>query len=272
MSKFEVKGKNVLITGAASGIGKELSALFARDGANLILDGRPSSKDALEAWAAELRSKYGVKVWVFHIDLAGEKGAETLYMSAKEAAGTIDAVINNAGIMEYGEFLNIDYDRQDYMIRVNVLAPYRLTRLALADMVKSGKGRIMNLSSCSAFQPTVYHATYGASKAFIQNMSEAVNAEVRGTGIKVLTFSPPYTKTPAFKKGNLPAKMFWYNISGLSDPELTARKGYKAFKEGKTICIPGPMNWLMHSIVVRISPHGMLNAVSLWAMKDQNKK
>jgi uncharacterized protein len=269
MSKYEVKGKNVLITGAASGIGKELSLLFARDGANLVLDGRPSNREALESWAGELRSKYGVKVWPFHFDLADEKGPERLYESAKEAAGTIDVVINNAGILEYGEFRNTDYSKQDYMIRVNVLALYKLTRLALADMVKSGSGRIMNLSSCSAFQPTVYHAVYGASKAFVQNMSEAVNAEIKGTGVKVLTFSPPYTRTPALKKGNMPARIFWYNISGLWDPAVTAQRGYSAFKQGKTICIPGPMNWLMHSIIVRLSPHNLLNTISLWAMKGK---
>jgi uncharacterized protein len=269
MSKFEVKGKNVLITGAASGIGRELSLLFARDGANLVLDGRPSSREALESLAKELRDKYNVKAWTFHFDLSEEKGPDSLYESAKEAAGAIDILVNNAGILEYGEFLKVDYGKQDYMIRVNVLAPYKLTRLALADMVKAGSGRIMNLSSCSAFQPTVYHSVYGASKAFVQSMSEAVNAEIKGTGVKVLTFSPPYTKTPALKKGGMPDKIFWYNISGLWDPAVTAQKGYQAFKEGKTICIPGPMNWLMHSIVVRLSPHNLLNAISLWAMKGE---
>jgi len=269
MSKFEVRGKNVLITGAASGIGKELSRLFAIDGANLILDGRPSNREALDAWADELRSKYGVKVWPFHIDLTEEKGPERLYESAKEAAGKVDVVVNNAGILEYGEFVDVDFNKQDYMVRVNVLALYELTRLAVADMVKSGSGRVMNLSSCSAFQPTVYHAVYGASKAFVQSMSEAVNAEIKGTGVKVLTFSPPYTKTPALKKGNMPAKIFWYNISGIWDPAMSAKKGYEAFKQGKTICIPGPMNWLMHSVVVRLSPHNLLNAISLWAMKAQ---
>jgi uncharacterized protein len=269
MSKYDVKGKNVIITGAASGIGRELSLLFARDGANLVLDDVPGKGDTLDQWANELSSKYNVKVWPFHIDLAEETGPEKLYESAKKAAGTIDALVNDAGILEYGRFLDTGYDRQDLMIRVNVLALYKLTRLALADMVQARSGRIMNLSSCSAFQPTVYHAVYGASKAFVQNMSEAVNAEIKGTGVKVLTFSPPYTKTPALKTGGMPSKMFWYNISGLTEPAVTAANGYRAFKEGKAICIPGPLNWLMHSIVVRLSPHGLLNAVSLWAMKGK---
>jgi short-subunit dehydrogenase len=76
MSKFEVKGKNVLITGAASGIGKELSLLFARDGANLVLDDVPGKRALLDQWANELQNKFNVQVWPFHIDLAEEKGPE----------------------------------------------------------------------------------------------------------------------------------------------------------------------------------------------------
>jgi len=156
------------------------------------------------------------------------------------------------------------------MVRTNVLAVFRLTRLALPSMLEAWDGRILNISSCSAFQPTVYHAAYGASKAFVQSMSEAINAEIQGTGVKVLTFSPPYTKTPLLKDANMPEKMIWYKISGLWDPAVIAAIGYKAFKRGKIICIPGPMNWLMHSIVVRLSPHNMLNAISLRAMKGQD--
>ena len=269
MSKFEVKGKNVLITGAASGIGKELSLLFARDGANLVLDDIPSKRASLDQWANELHNKFNVQVWPFHIDLTEEKGPEKLYETAKEAAGRIDAVVNDAGTLEYGNFADIDFDKQYNMIKVNVLALYKLTRLAVPDMINAGSGQVMNLSSCSAFQPTVYHAVYGATKAFVQNMSEAINAERKGTGVKVLTFSPPYTKTPLLKSGNMPDKMFWYKISGLWDPAVIASKGYQAFKQGKEICIPGPMNWFMHSIVVRMSPHNLLNAISLWAMKGQ---
>jgi len=264
---YEVKGKNVLITGAASGIGKEFSALFARDGANLVLDDLPEKKAVLDQWAGELKSRFDVRVWTFGINLAEESGAETLYDSSIQAAGKIDILVNDAGTLTYGNFAETDFQKQDFMIRTNALAVYRLTRLALPPMLKAGEGRILNMSSCSAFQPTVYHAVYGATKAFVQSMSEAINAEIQGSGVKVLTFSPPYTRTPLLKDANMPEKMLWYKISGLWDPAVIAAIGYKSFKNGKTICIPGPMNWLMHSIVVRLSPHNVLNAISLRAMK-----
>ncbi len=270
MSKFEVKGKNVLITGAASGIGRELSILFAQDGANLILDDLPEKKEELASWARELSEKYGVKAWPFHINLADDKGPEKLYESARGVAGQIAVLVNDAGTFHYGNFTGIDFGKQEFMIKTNVLAVFKLTRLVLPDMIKAGEGRIMNLSSCSAFQPTVYHAAYGATKAFVQSMSEAINAEIKGTGVKILAFSPPYTKTPLLKAANLPEKLPWFYISGLWEPAVIAAQGYKAFKQGKTICIPGPMNWLMHSVVVRLSPHNMLNGISLWALKGRD--
>ncbi|MCX6002042.1 MAG: SDR family NAD(P)-dependent oxidoreductase [Chloroflexi bacterium] len=267
MSKYEVKGKNVLITGAASGIGREFSKLFAADGANLVLDDLPAKKEVLAQWAKELAAKYNINTWSFSIDLSTENGPEQLYASAREAAGSIDVLMNDAGTLEYGNFSEIDYARQVFMVKTNALALFKLTWLALQDMKKAGGGRIINMSSCAAFQPTLYHAAYGASKAFVQNLSETVNAELSGTGIKVFAFSPPYTRTPLLKAGNLPEKLRWFAISGLWDPAVIAKQGYKAFKQGKTMFIPGPMNWLMHSVIVRLTPHSLLNMTSKLMMK-----
>jgi len=267
MSKYEVRGKNVLITGAASGIGREFCSLFAADGANLALDDLPAEKEVLAQWAKELADKYNVNTWSFHIDLSTENGPEQLYASAKAAAGPIDVLMNNAGTLEYGNFADIDYARQVSMVKTNALALLKLTWLALQDMKKAGSGRIINLSSCSAFQPTIYHAVYGASKAFVQSLSEAVNAELSDSGIKVFAFSPPYTKTPLLKAANLPEKLRWFAISGLWDPAVIAKQGYKAFKQGKTTFIPGPVNWLMHSVIVRLTPHNLLNMISKLMMK-----
>lgn len=267
MSKYEVKGRNVLITGAASGIGKELAKLFAQDGANLILDDLPEKKDELGRFADERRQKDHVNVSQFNINLADDNGPEKLVDSAKGIAAKIDVLVNDAGTFHFGNFIEIDYAKQVFMIKTNALAVFKLTRLLLPDMVKAGDGRIINLSSCSAFQPTVYHAAYGATKAFVQSMSEAINAEINGTGVKILAFAPPYTKTPLLKAANLPEKLRWFAISGLWAPEVIAAQGYKAFKQGKTVFIPGPMNWLMHSVIVRLSPHNMLNATSKMLLK-----
>ncbi|MBN1375499.1 MAG: SDR family NAD(P)-dependent oxidoreductase, partial [Dehalococcoidia bacterium] len=102
----------MLITGVASGIGRELSLLFARDGANLVLDDVPGKRDTLDLWAKEISRDYSVQTWAFHIDLAEEKGTEKLYEGAKEAAGNIDVLVNDAGLLQYGNFTEIDYPKQ----------------------------------------------------------------------------------------------------------------------------------------------------------------
>jgi uncharacterized protein len=267
VGKYDVKGKNILITGAASGIGKEFCSLFAADGANLVLDDMPGKKEALDELAKELTGKYGVKTFVFNIDLSTDNGPERLYDSAREALGNVDVLLNDAGTFHYGNFIDIDYNKHVFMVRTNTLALLKLTWLALQDMKKAGSGRIINMSSCSAFQPTIYHAAYGATKAFVQNLSEAVNAELAGTDISILAFCPPYTKTPLIKAAHLPEKLRWFAISGLWDPAVIAAQGYKAFKDGKTVFIPGPMNWLVHSVMVRLTPHNLLNATSKLMMQ-----
>ncbi|HXZ94435.1 MAG TPA: SDR family NAD(P)-dependent oxidoreductase [Dehalococcoidia bacterium] len=267
MSKFNLKGRNTLITGASSGIGKELSRCFAAEGSNLVLGCHPSEKDIMEAWATELARKYAVNVSTSPIDLAGDKGPESLYESVKRSVGRIDVLVNNAGILHYGYFSEIPLRDHDSLVKVNAIAYLKLMRLFMTDMIKAGEGRILNVVSAAAFQPTVYHATYGASKAFIQSLSEAVNEELKGTGVKVFTFNPSYTKTPLLDRGGFPARIWWYKISGLSDPADMAHKAIKAFKKEKALYIPGFRNWFVHSILIRVMPRKIVNSLSRWVLR-----
>lgn len=269
MPKYDLRGRNVLITGASSGIGRELSRCFAGEGSNLALGCHPSEKDVLERWTADLAEKCGVKVSGFPIDLAEASGPESLYNSVKRTVGRIDVLVNNAGILHYSHFSEISITDHEALIRLNVTAYLKLMRLFLPDMVKAGEGRILNVVSTAAFQPTPYHATYGASKAFVQSLSEAVNGELRGTGVKVLTFNPSYTRTPLLNRGGFPPRVWWYRISGLSDPGDMARQAVKAFKKEKTLYIPGIRNWLVHSVLIRVTPRSLLNTLSIWVLLEE---
>jgi hypothetical protein len=269
LPKYELRGKNVLITGASSGIGRELSRCFAAEGSNLALGCHPSDKDALEAWSAELAEKYRVKVSGFPIDLAEPGGPEGMCDSVKRTFGKVDVLVNNAGILHYGRFGEIPFADHEALIEVNVTAYLKLMRLFLPDMVKAGEGRILNVVSTAAFQPTPYHATYGASKAFMQSLSEAVSGELRGTGVKVLTFNPSYTRTPLLSRGGFPTRVWWYRISGLSDPEDMARRAVKAFKKEKPLYIPGIRNWLVHSLLIRVTPRSLINTLSTWVLQEE---
>ncbi len=269
MGKFDLRGKNVLITGASSGIGRELSECFAKEGSNLLLGCHPSEKDILTKWADELHNRYAVKTTTFPIDLSEENGPENLCQRVKQSGDRLDVLVNNAGILLYGNFHEIPLERQELLVNLNLIAYFKLMRLFLPDMVDAKEGRILNVVSAAAFQPTVQHATYGASKAFVQSLSQAVNQEIKGTGVKVFTLNPSYTSTPLLRGGSFPERIWWYMISGLSDPKEIAHKGMKAFKSEKTVYIPGLRNWFIHSILIRLTPRSLVDILSYWALRER---
>lgn len=271
LGKYHLKGKRVLITGASSGIGRELSRCFAEEGSDLLLGCHPSEADVLNAWAEELRNRHGVATETFPLDLAEDEGPERLYDAVKQRAGSIDVLVNNAGVMCYGNFHEIPLEDQERLVRVNLIAYFKLMWLFVSDMVVAGEGRVLNVVSAAAFQPTVHHASYGAAKAFVQSLSEAVNEEIKGTGVRVLTFNPSYTDTPLLQGGGFPARIWWYNISGLSDPEVMARKAVGAFKKGKPVYIPGARNWFIHTILVRLTPRRLTNLLGYWVLGEERR-
>jgi short-subunit dehydrogenase len=267
-----LSARNVLITGASSGIGKALSEAFAQEGSHLFLGCHPAESAALSAWAEELKHRYGIRVYTYPVDLAAESGPEKLYEEIIRTGEIIHVLVNNAGLMAYGDFHRLSRDRQEMLIKVNIIAYFRLTHLFVGDMVKRGDGRILNVSSVSAFQPSVHQAVYGATKAFIQNFSEAVNQELKGTGVSVCTLNPSYTDTPLLKGEDFPAHLRWYLICGLSSPEDIARKGLRAFLKGKTVYIPGLRNWFIHDVLLRFVPRGLANQISAWVLKGKGNK
>jgi short-subunit dehydrogenase len=270
LAKLNLKGKNVLITGASSGIGKELSECFAREGSNLFLGCHPLEGEALVNWAASLHDEYGVRTEAFPIDLSEEDGPDNLRAMVLESVDRIDVLVNNAGILAYGSFHEIPLERQELLIKVNLIAYFKLMRLFLPEMVEAGEGRILNVVSAAAFQPTVFHATYGAAKAFVQSLSEAVNQEIKGTGVRIQTLNPSYTDTPILKGAGFPERVWWYKISGLSDPAVIARKAMKAFKADRAVHIPGTLNWFAHSVLIRVVPRRLTNFISYWGLKARS--
>lgn len=266
MGHFDVRGKHVIITGASSGIGRELATCFAAAGARLYLGCLPAEKKTLEGISHELAARYGADHAVFPVDLADDKGPEKLYRAVKKAASRIDVLVNNAGIMAYGMFHELPLDRQERIIRVNLLAYMRLMHLALPDIIEA-KGRVLNVVSVSAFQPAVYQGVYGATKAFVQNLSEAVCEELRGTGVKVCTLNPPYTETPLLHGQGFPGKLRWYRLAGMSTAEEVARRGFRAFVRGREVYVPGLRHHLLHRVLNSIMPRSVVNRISAWVCR-----
>ncbi len=178
----------VLVTGASSGIGEQIARRLADLGHGVTLVAR--REDRLQELAAELRRAAGVTVGVEACDLSDDRARWSLIARLTEADGHVSGVVNNAGFGSFGRFDGLPLDREQQMVRLNVLALHELTGAFLWPMVEAGAGAILNVASVAAFQPIPGFATYAATKSFVQTFSESLHAELSGTGVSVTTLSP----------------------------------------------------------------------------------
>lgn len=267
MKQIPLKDKVVFITGASSGIGRELSRCFAMEKARLIIAALPSERQVLEDWAETLRRAHQVRVDTFTEDLSTSEGPENAYQRVQQLIPHLDILVNNAGIMAFGLFHELDPALQEKIVAVNLRAYMMLMRLFLPDMIGRGTGYIFNVSSVSAFVPTPRHTIYGATKAFVQSLTEAVNEEVRGTGVRAFTLNPGYTDTPLLRVNGFPARLRFYMLGGKSRPADIARKGVAAFKKGRRVYIPEVHLWVLFMVLNRFAPRQLINAISEFMVK-----
>ncbi|OXI66493.1 oxidoreductase [Burkholderia sp. AU28863] len=197
MSKsFDFGGKTALVTGASSGIGREFAYALAKRGAKLLLVAR--SGDKLRDLVAELRRDYVCDAHFLTVDLSADDAVSTIDRHLKATGTIVDVLINNAGFAAYGRFESIPSTRQRDEVLVNCLAAIELTHLLLPGMQARANGAVINVASTAAFQPDPYMAVYGATKAFLLSFSEAVWAENRHRGIRVVALCPGATQTAFF--------------------------------------------------------------------------
>ena len=264
---YSLEGKKVFITGASSGIGRELALEMARLGAFCVLHARPDAADDLRKVSEEIMDMTGVRAPWFTADLSLPEGPRQAYEGVRALVDHVDVLVNNAGLMLYGNFHELDLDAQDMLFMVNARACMLLMRLLLGDMVQRGSGRVLNVCSTSAFQPSAHHALYGAAKAFVQSLSEGVQQELRASGVTVHTLNPPYTDTPLLHGRGFPEKVLWYRIGGLMKPGDVARKGVRAFMRGKKLYIPGIRNKCIHLFLPRLLPRRLAAIISYYVLR-----
>jgi uncharacterized protein len=242
--------ETVLITGASSGIGRELSLVFAQNGANLALAAR--SEDKLEDLAQQIRDRHAVQVHVFPKDLAAPGAAASLAADLEAAGLAVDVLVNNAGFGALGPFTEIGLARQNQMIQLNVLALTELTRLLLPAMRQRGRGGILNVASTAAFQPGPFMAVYYATKAYVLSFSAALAEELRGEPVTVTCLCPGPTHT-GFATEAAAEHSPLFEKFAMEAPEV-ARRGYQGFRAGKTVVVVGLANKLM-AFSTRFAPH-----------------
>ncbi|MCT4616758.1 MAG: SDR family oxidoreductase [Candidatus Gracilibacteria bacterium] len=223
-----------LITGASSGIGKELAEIHAEKGGDLILVAR--SKDKLEQIKQDLESKYNIKVILIIKDLTDVNAPQEIFDEVKGEKIEIDYLINNAGFGGQGYFHERNWQDDKNMIQLNVMALTELTRLFLPDFVKRNSGKILNVSSTASFMPGPLQAVYFATKSYVQFFSNALSEELSNTNVSVTNLMPGATETKFAKVSNM-------DKTGLFDKTASVRSvaedGYNAMLDGKMDIISG---------------------------------
>ncbi len=250
--------KTALITGASTGIGKELARVFAENGARLILIAR--SQDKLEKLKAELEDKYMIPVFIIIKDLAQANAGKEVFEEVMQRGLQVDYLVNNAGIGLYGEFYNTEWDKENVMINLNITSLTHLTKLFLKGMMERKQGRIMNVASTAAFQPGPLLSVYFASKAYVLHFSEAIGYELRNTGITVTTLCPGPTLSEFKDTANMgESKLF--KQRGIPSSAEVAKYGYKAMMKGKAVAIHGWKNRLLASST-GLAPRKLILAIA----------
>lgn len=233
--------KYALVTGATSGIGKELAQLLVKDQYHVFIVAR--NQDELNNTSNELKMLGGTEIRTISKDLFKREAAFEIYEEIKAQGVEIDILINDAGQGQYGEFIHTDIDRELDIIQLNIGACVILTKLFLKDMVARKSGKILNVASVAAKIPGPWQAVYHGTKAFVHSFNEAVRSEIAGTGVTLTSLLPGPTETDFFHKAEMENSKV-VQSGDMSDPADVAKDGYEALLAGRDMVVSGLKNKL----------------------------
>ncbi len=242
MSKLNLTNKWILITGASSGLGKELALYLAeKEKANLILAAR--RKHLLKELQDTISSDYKVEVKIFEVDLNKDKSAEELFLAATEET-KVYAIFNNAGITSYEKTDIQQMEIYENIINVNMKSLFKLSLLFLNYFQKIGEGAIINIASVAAFLPIPFQNVYCACKHAVLAFTESLHIENTHKNIHICTFAPGGTATEMITNAGLDHK---YKLDSIyyMKAKTVARKAVKSFKKKRYLKVPGAGNKLM---------------------------
>lgn len=227
--------KTVLITGASSGIGFELTRCFAREGYRIVMVAHYQGK--LEEAAQRLRNEYPSVVFItIPCDLSVPGSPEQVFEETQRRQLDIDILVNDAGFGEHGFFAQTDLKKELEMIQLNVASLTHLTKLYLPFMLNRGSGKIMQVSSEAAFMPIPLLAVYAATKAYVLSLSESLQNELKGTGVTMTVLCPAATDTNFFKVANMENTRVAQGE--LDSAAEVAKAGYEGLMKGEGRVLP----------------------------------
>lgn len=243
-----------LITGASSGIGKELARYHASKGGDLILTARRAPE--LQALKSELEAAHGITAHVFALDLGEDGGAEALVQAVDHAGLSVDILVNNAGFGGHGIHIERDLAAEQAMIDLNVKALVALTHHFAAQMVARGGGKILQVGSTAGMMPGPNQAIYFATKAFVGSFSQAIDQELRSKGVTCTVLAPGYVETEFAQTADLVGTNMVKG--GGATAASVAKCGYDAMMAGKLVTINETMLSVLLQWIVPMMPRRMV--------------
>lgn len=253
------KNSAVLVTGASSGIGADIARSLAGRGHNVVLVAR--REDRLAELADELASANGVRAERLGCDLQDQTARATMLDELSGLGLQIDGLVNNAGFGTAGLFQRLDGEREAELVRLNCEAVVALCGRFVPELVERGAGAVLNVASTAAFQPLPTQASYSASKAFVLTFTQALGADLHGTGVGATALCPGPVRTEFVgvagldeEAGRLP------DFAWTTSPDV-AEAGVRGMESGKGVVVPGAFN-RMTSLGGQFTPRSVLLAAA----------
>lgn len=238
-----------IITGASSGLGTAFAKLLAAKEYNLILVARRAER--LQSIKVDILKSSTIDIHVVSLDLAQSDAAEKLVEYTNQHKLTISVLINNAGYGMNGNFMDLSIDKTTEMLQLNMTTLTKLSYFYGKQMLENKHGYILQVASIGAFQPTPFFAAYSATKAYVMLFSEALDFELKGSGVSVTTLYPGATKTEFFDVAD--AKVNKLVERTLMTPEQVAAIAINAMFNRKRSIVPGLINKIS-SFLTQLSP------------------
>ncbi len=259
----ELTGRTALVTGASSGLGVDFARELARRGANVVLVAR--REELLRKLETEIASAHGVKVHVVTADLGAPDAPQALHDRLKGQGIAVDILVNNAGFGVFGMELEIPWDKTRQMLQLDIVALTHMTKVFARGMVERKFGYLLQVASIGAYQPSPTYAAYSAAKSYVRSYSQALNFELRGSGVSSTVISPGVTATEFLQVAG--QRRTWFHNATMMTSAEVAAIGIKAMLARRYSVVPGFMNWLT-SLFTFITPDRINAAITYGAMKN----
>ncbi len=252
-----VSDKYAVVTGASSGIGWHISKELAARGYSIVAVSNQA--EALRNLKSELQESYGITMFTIDCDLAATGAAELIYNYCRQKELQVEVLVNNAGMLIYGEAMTLDMKRINTILQLHMNTPVLLCRFFGVHMTENMNGYILNTSSISAVMPYPTISLYGPTKSFLRGFTRALHNEMKGSGVRVCCLIPGATPTALYDTAHLNLPLL-IRLGIMKRPEDVARAGVLALFRGKAESVPGIINKLI-LLFIPLIPYALVRYI-----------